>query len=301
MITVFTPTYNRKRYLLRLYENLKKQTSKDFEWLIVDDGSTDDTKNSLNDIRSNKDFKITYVFKKNGGKHSAHNEAIKLCKTDFLLIVDSDDLLSNDAIEILNKKCELIRNNDEVSGIIGNKGFIDKNQLIGDPMPNVTYTTGIELYQKMKFKGETLRLYKVSVLRMYPFPIVKGENFIPENVVFDKIDLKYKMLVIHEVLYLCEYQEDGLSNNIVKLRSKNPGGYFLSLKSTAETAVSLRTRIGVTILYIIWARYFKIKNSFKDFKRKITYIICLPASYVFQILKWPAPFNMFKEVKKYEK
>ena len=297
LITVFTPTYNRKKLLERLYHSLKRQTDQKFEWLIVDDGSTDDTKLFVDNIISESTFEIIYVYKKNDGKPSAHNKAVELCENDFILIVDSDDILTDNAIEVLNKKCEIIQSMDNVSGIIGNKGLItNKEKVIGNKMPDIEYASGLELYQKCGFKGETLRLYKTKILKEFLFPLIENEKFIPENVVFDKIDQHYKMLVIHEILYLCEYQETGLSSNIYNVRKNNPIGYSLSLKSTAETGLSFKKKVGVTILYILWNRKFRIKNTFKTFRYKFIYIVCVPISFLFQLLKRPKfYFNMFKE------
>lgn len=298
LITVFTPTYNRKELLERLFLSLQKQTVNNFEWMIVDDGSTDNTREYIKKISTIAKFNILYIYKENGGKPSAHNEALKNCNTEFILIVDSDDILVDDAIEVLNAKCNIIRSKDNTSGIIGNKGYIgDNSKVIGTKIPNVEYASGLELYQRFNFKGETLRLYKTEVLKKYPFPIIKNEKFIPENVVFDKIDQHYKMLVINEVLYLCEYQENGLSNNISNVRKRNPIGYSLSLKSSAETALTIKKKFGLTILYILWCRIFHLPNSFRTFNNKFVYVICLPVSFIFQIFKIPKFFfNMFKEI-----
>lgn len=298
MITVFTPTYNRKKLLERCYESLKKQSDKNFEWLVVDDGSADGTRKFVENIQKKASFKVRYLYQENGGKHRAWNLAVKKCKTEFMLILDSDDALTNDAIEILEAKCEIIGNDGGICGIIGNLGHMDGRGVIGVKIPDVKYTSGLELYQKMGFKGDTLRLYKTEVLRKYPFPEIAGENFVPENVIFDKIDQKYKMLVIAEVVYLGEYQEEGLTKNLNKVRLNNPTGNALALKSTAETALSFRKRLGVTILYAMWTRKFRIANAFRDFGRKPLYILCYPVSLIFQFLKFPNfYFRIFEEQK----
>ncbi len=296
MITIFTPTYNRLKLLKRCYKSIASQTNKNFEWMVVDDGSTDGTKEYIDDIKKTADFKIIYIYKKNGGKASAHNEAVKVCEREFILILDSDDILTPDAIEVLDKKSKMIRKDEKICGIVGNKGLIDSGDIVGKKMPPIDYVSGLELYQKMKHKGDTLRLYKTSVLKQFLFPEIEKENFLSENVIFDKIDQKYKMLVIKDVLYLCEYQKNGISNNIYEIRLKNPIGYALSLKSTAETALTLKKKFGVTILYIMWTRKFNIKNSFRDFKCKIVYVLCWPISFIFQILRIPKfYYNMFRE------
>ena len=297
MITVFTPTYNRGKLLWRVFESLDKQTSKDFVWLIIDDGSVDNTRDIVADIRKKADFEIIYLYQKNGGKHRAFNLAVKKCKTDYFLILDSDDILVKDAMEILSEKCLLINNNENICGIIGNRGNISGTEIIGVKIPDVKVASGLELYQKMNFKGDTLRVYKKMILEQYPFPEINGENFIPENVVFDKIDKKYKMLVINEVLYLSEYQEDGLTKNINLIKTRNPIGYALSLRSMADTALTLKKKIGGVLLYILWTRKFHVKDSFKDFRNKFLYILCIPISYIMEIFHIPRfLFDMFRKV-----
>ena len=287
MITVFTPTYNRRKLLERCFKSLNKQTNKKFEWLVVDDGSNDDTREYIESIKKKADFKISYIYQENGGK--------KNCKTEYFLILDSDDILDKKCIEILNRKIELIEKDSNISGIIGNKFDIKTKRVIGVKLPHKKYLSGLELYQKYHFHGDTLRLYKTSILKENLFPEIVGENFISENVVFDKIDQKFRMLLIDDRLYYSEYQENGYSNNINKIRKNNPIGYSLSLKSTAETALTLKKKLGITILYIMWNRHFKIKNTYNFYRYKIRYVICLPVSYIFEILKIPKFFfQMFR-------
>ena len=290
MITIFTPTYNRKELLKRCYDSLRRQTDKKFEWLIIDDGSVDNTEELVDELMNEADFDIRYIFQNNGGKHRAFNLAVRECKTEFLLILDSDDMLTNNAIELLNEKCKLIHNNDKVCGVIGNRADINDGIIIGTKIPDVLVASGLELYQKMNFRGDTLRLYKTDVLKRYPFPEIEGEKFVSENVVFDKIDQEYKMLVIPDIIYLCEYQESGLSNNIDKINFENPIGHMLSLKSAAETAITLRKRIGSTALYILWAKRFHINNSFRNFGDKFMYVVCTPLSFALRILKYPKAY-----------
>jgi len=289
MITVFTPTYNRKELLKRCYDSLLKQTNTNFIWLIVDDGSTDGTEDYINSIKIKSPFKIEYFYQPNGGKHRAHNKGVKMCHTEFFLILDSDDMLTKNCIERLNFYLKKIENEDFCSGIIGYRGDINTKKNIGKKLPKIAYATGIELYQKYNFDGDTLRLYKTNVLKENLFPEIAGENFISENVVFDKIDQKYKMYIIHDILYLCEYQQDGYSKNINKVRYNNPIGYALSLKSSAETAVKINKKINYTILYILWCQNLKIPGLNK-YKYKSLYLILYPVAEIFNLIKFPKFF-----------
>lgn len=300
LITIFTPTYNRKKLLERCFKSLENQSNTNFIWLIIDDGSTDNTGITVEKWKEENKIKIDYFYIENGGKASAYNFALSKCKTDYFLFLDSDDILTYNAIEVLYSKISNIKNQKKISGIIGNRGDLN-GKIIGTPMPNVKYIKGIELYQKYKFTGDTLRLYKTSIIKDYKFPIIKNEKFISENVIFDKIDKTYDMLVIQEVLYLGEYQLTGYSAKIDELRRNNPIGYSYSLKSAAETAVSMRKKINWTILYIIWCKNFKI-DSFLEFENKITYIIVYPIAFILNLIKKPQfLFNSIEEKDKNER
>lgn len=286
IITIFTPTYNREKLLKRCYDSLKQQTDKTFIWLVIDDGSSDKTSEYISKIKNKSPFEIRYYYKSNGGKASAHNYAVEKCDTDYFLILDSDDILANNAIEVLNSNLSKLEQNNNLSGIIGNKGDLN-GKVIGTPIPTKLHIAkGIELYQKYKFKGDTIRLYKTSILRKNLFPIIKNEKFVPENIIFDRIDEKYNMLIIHDIIYLCEYQQNGYSNNIYKIRHDNPISYSNSLKSAAETAIIFKKKISWTILYIIWCENFKIEGL-KNFKYKMRYILLFPISMLFNLLKYP--------------
>lgn len=292
MITVFTPTYNRAYILGQAYKSLKNQTNKNFIWLIINDGSTDNTEELINKWKNEKKINIKYIKQENSGKHVAHNTAVKNCDTEFLLILDSDDYLSENAIEILEKETEKISDIIDISGIIGNKYNAKTKQVIGTEMPeNIKYASGKELYEKYQFKGDTLRLYKTSILKENLFPQIKGEKFIYENVVFDKIDAKHKMLINRDKLYYCEYLEDGYTANAGKVKEENPIGYALSLKSSAKYSVKKINKIKYTILYIMWCRRKEIKREKNEnFKDMTIYCFSYPIARIFEMIKFPKSF-----------
>lgn len=287
LITIFTPTYNRAKLLTRIFESLINQTNKNFIWLIIDDGSSDDTLEIVNKFKKTADFKIEYYYKTNGGKHTAHNTAVLKCKTDYFLILDSDDFLSADAIEVLNNKIKIIDKDNTISGIIGNRFDLNGN-VIGNRMPkNIKCATGAELYEKYKLKGDTLRFYKTKILKQHLFPEFISEKFLPENIVFDKIDINYKMLIITEKLYYCDYQEEGYSNNIFAHNLASPMGYALSLFSFYKTSITLKSKIKWMMLYQLWKIRFPNINFINEYQDKIIYILLYPLSYIFNFFKIP--------------
>lgn len=289
-ITIFTPTYNRARLLERIYFSLMKQLNHNFIWLIVDDGSIDNTKKIVENFINERKIEIKYIYQQNGGKHRAHNTAVKECKTDYFFILDSDDYLMEEATEILTQKIRLIENDDKISGIIGNRIDSINFKPIGKEIPNIGIASGNELYQKYNFKGDTLRMYKTSILKENLFPEIENEKFISENVIFDKIDSKYKMLIIKEKIYIGEYQENGYSNNIYKIQRMNPIGYLISLNSSANYSITLKKKIGYTILYMIWRKKMNLEYRKGIEKNLILEILCFPLMYICLILKKPKFF-----------
>lgn len=289
-IAVFTPTYNRKNLLERLYNSLSNQSIKQFCWLIVDDGSIDNTGELVHEWQRTADFQIEYIYKSNEGKASAHNVAVNHCTTEFFLIVDSDDSLTTNAIEILNSKLEYLTESEMLSGIIGNRIDRTTNQVIGKRFPAIDISTGIELHQKYNCTGDTVRLYKTSILKNYLFPEIKGEKFVPENAVFDKIDSNYKMMVLHELIYIGEYQSEGYSKNIYNVHRNNPIGYSLALKSASISAVTLKKKINFTLLFLIWTNKMHISEKIWNYPYKVRFAILLPISWMLIAIKRPRFF-----------
>ena len=228
-LTIFTPTFNREKYIKRVFLSLNAQTSKNFIWMIVDDGSVDSTKQIVKSLIQISKFPIEYFYQDNSGKHIAYNSAISNCHSDYFMVLDSDDVLHNNAVAKINSLMEKIENKDDIVGIIGNRFDYNTHQVIGKAMPNIAFASGNELYQKYGLKGDTVRVYKTALIKEYLFPRFDNEVFISENVIYDLIDKKYKMMVTNEELYYGEYLEEGASNNIYKIHMKNPLGYELSL------------------------------------------------------------------------
>lgn len=285
-ITIFTPTYNRAYILGQAYESLLAQTNKNFIWLIVDDGSTDNTEKLVENWQKENKINIEYIKQENQGKHIAHNTAVKICNTEFFLILDSDDFLSKNAVEVLDEEVKKIEKKEGISGIIGNRWIPKSNEVIGTEMPkNIEFASGLELYQKLGFRGDTLRLYKTKILKEFLFPKIDGEKFVYENVVFDVIDSKYKMLINRDKLYYCNYLEDGYTANAKKVEEDNPKGYAFALNSKSKYAITIWEKIKGTILYIQWCKKHKLKNAYKNFYNSLLYVIMYIPTVVYMIGK----------------
>ena len=231
--TVFTPAYNRGYIIENLYNSLKKQTFKDFEWVVVDDGSKDNT-NELFEKWQKEDnfFKIKYIKVKNGGKHRAINKGLELANGKMFFIVDSDDYLENNAIERIHYWENTIKDSNEkfagVSGLRKNQNVKILGNSLGKEYIDATNIERVKL-NMMEDKAE---VYYTKILRENKFPEIDGENFISENVIWNQIASKgYKLRWFNEGIYIGEYIEDGLTAQGNGLFKKNPKGYLLSVKS----------------------------------------------------------------------
>ena len=236
-VTVFTPTYNRAYMLHNLYDSLKRQTRYDFEWLIVDDGSTDNTEEVVAKwLKEKLPFPVRYYKKENGGKHRAINFALTRANGELFFIVDSDDYLSDTAIETIVHIYGTLPLNSvtKYAGIAGCKGYYN-GEMIGSSFKGEFLDCLSVNREKFGISGDKAEIFITSVLREYPFPEFEGENFVTEAVVWDKMSLDgYYLRYFNDVIYLCEYLEDGLTRQGLELYYKNPQGYGYYLRQSRK-------------------------------------------------------------------
>lgn len=230
IITVFTPIYNRACTLERLYHSLAIQTSHRFEWLIVDDGSTDNTEELVEIfIRECALFPIRYHKKQNGGKHTAINKGVKLAKGYLFFIVDSDDYLVEDAIESILSWEYSISREKGFAGISGNRGF-SKKELIGKTFEGEFVDATALERKKNNILGDKAEVYYTEILRNYKFPVFENEKFLTESIVWNRMAADgYKIRWFNNIIYITEYRDDGLTKKYGKLLSENPKGYALDV------------------------------------------------------------------------
>lgn len=222
MITVFTPTYNRASLLSRLYDTLILQTYKNFEWIIVDDGSKDNTKEVVNSFVAERKIDIHFVQQENGGKHRAINTGVSLAKGELFFILDSDDVLPNNALELVAENYKSIKDNASFAGVSGIDGYFD-GQSIGTGLPSeLLNCNSVDIRYKYHVKGDMKEIFRTSVMKEFPFPDIEGEKFCPEVLVWNRIARKYKLRYFNKIIYKVEYQPEGLTSNIVKARMNSP-------------------------------------------------------------------------------
>lgn len=228
-ITVFTPTYNRAYIIRNVYDSLCRQTYKDFEWLVIDDGSTDDTEAIIKGFISEKTIDIGYIKKSNGGKHTAWNMAIDCANGQMLMSVDSDDYLTDTALERVVYWENTIAGREGYAGVSGLRVFSAGN-VIGDAWKHRQDYVDAANTERKKFKlqGDKAEAYYTDILRkFYPFPVFEGENFVPEGVLWNRIASGgYKIRWFNEGIYVTEYLKDGLTKNAYERDLNNFNGYI---------------------------------------------------------------------------
>lgn len=229
LVTVITPTFNRAVTLSRCWQSLKKQSNKNFQWLIIDDGSTDETLDLVNGLKKEtKDFQIDYYWKINGGKHTALNFSHQYIKGDFVLILDSDDCLTVDAIDTILNEWKQNRNNSNIAGVTFMSGM-KKDVPLAKMSQNRVLSNHIDFRINKKIVGDCCETLRTNVFKSYLFPEIKGEFFLGEGMLWTSVALKYETLYINKVIYIVpEYRPDGLTQAGRKMRLKNLQGALLN-------------------------------------------------------------------------
>ena len=280
-LSILTATYNRANYLAKLYESIKENLKYNItpEWIIVDDGSTDDTKNIVEEFIKENRIIIKYMYQKNSGKMSAINEAVKMATGDLIVDCDSDDYFSDNGFEIIEKNAEKLLKDEELYGM----AFLKKEEngkISGKEFSQKEYkTTMFDLYFKEDIGGEKIIVYNSKIRKMYSHQLEHNEKFITEARMYHKMDEKYKLLAINEVIEIGSYIEDGYTKNINKTFKENPYGYYMYFKEILQKNmkdVKFSKRLYAIKHYILFGYLTKNRfnvNLIKDRLNKLLYII----------------------------
>ena len=288
-ITIFTPTYNRAYCLPKLYKSLLKQNLNLFEWIIIDDGSTDNTKSIVDEWKKENKIHIGYYYQNNSGKMSAHDWAVKLAKYDLFMCVDSDDFLLPNTLHELLAEWEKCKDDAEIAGIIAYRRVIDKNgySMKNQGIPLEIKTCKVFDVMMNKWVAETTSLYRTNVLRQYPFPVIEGEKFISEIYIYNKIDDAYKMHVFRKEIQECRYLNDGYTKNIHKIIANNPKGYILYYKDLYLRTKNKRKKLKCLIQLIACniISHQKTIKSLHEIEKSYFFIFLLPIGYIYKYIK----------------
>lgn len=279
-ITVFTPAYNRAHTIERTYHSLCRQTCKDFEWLIIDDGSTDNTKDLIAKWINDNLINIRYIYQQNQGMHGAHNTAYKNISTELNVCIDSDDYMPDDAIE---KIITFWKKNDssKYAGIIGLDVAENSGKVIGSKFDkNLTETTLSDYYANGG-SGDKKLVYRTDVIKQYPeYPIFEGEKYVGLAYKYMLIDKDFKLLTLNEPLVIVEYQQDGSSMSMYKQYWNNPKGFAFYRKTEMLCTKSLKRRFIVCAHYVSSSIIAKNKSFIKESPLKLLTIIAMPLGYL---------------------
>lgn len=301
MITVFTPTYNRGSLLNRLYQSLCAQKFKDFEWIIVDDGSSDNTVSIVELLQSrhrNKDFSIRYYRKENGGKHTAINVGVEKAQGDLFFIADSDDILPPNTLQTIAKVWDQTKDDSSIGGICGFDGNLNGGGLIGTGFPkgihlsklsladnnNISYIDGTtrQIRFGLGIEGDMKEVFRTFVLREFPFPEIKGERFCPEVLLWNRIASKYRLRHIDKIIYLVEYQQDGISAGITRSRMNSPIAATMTYAEMLGYDIPIKAKVRSAINY--WRFKFCVnKNILEVPKVKWYWYLYLPIGFMMHL------------------
>jgi glycosyltransferase involved in cell wall biosynthesis len=271
--TILTPTYNRAHTLEHVYTCLEAQTLRDFEWLIVDDGSSDDTQTLVKSWLQTSPFAIRYIKQANGGKHTALNRGIREARGYFTVILDSDDVIRANCLEHFLYHWHTIpeAQREHYAGVTGLCIDQDGNLLGGKFPVNTFDSNAVEITYVHRLADDRYGMQRTDVMRQFPFPVFEGEKFLTESVVWNRIARHYKNRYVNEVLCVKEYRADGLTRSVAKHLSNNPKGsslYYGELL-TAPEPLAFKIRVGIYSYYVRYALHAKLHPlSFTQFSKK---------------------------------
>ena len=248
-LTIATHTFNRANLLQRLYESLCMQTCRDFEWIVVDDGSTDSTDQLVHRFIEDSKIPIRYLRKPNGGKHTAINLAAKEAQGELFFIADSDDWLPDTAIANVLTEFSAIRSDNSFAGVCGLDMYAD-GRIVGSGLPCQTIdATPQDIRGKWGIAGDLKEIFRTDIIRQYPFPEIPGERFCPEVLVWNRIGCQYRLRYFNLPIYAVEYQPDGITGSITRARMQSPVATAMTYAEWFAIATSFRAKLRMAVNY----------------------------------------------------
>lgn len=277
-LTIFTPAYNRAHTIGRTYESLCRQTCKDFEWLIVDDGSSDNTRALVEGWMKENKIPIRYIYQQNQGMHGAHNTAYRNIETELNTCIDSDDYMPDDAVEKIITFWKRNGSN-RYAGLIGLDRTED-GKIIGTKFPENMNSTTLYGFYARGGKGDKKLVYRTEVIRQYPeYPLFEGERYVGLIYKYLLVDQDYELLVLNEPLVTVEYQEDGSSRNIYKQYWNNPKGFSFLRKVEMKFIPNWKRKFVSCIHYVSSSLRCGNRCFIKESPLPILTILAIPLGY----------------------
>ncbi len=281
-LTVFTPTYNRAYCLGDLYRSLCCQSSTDFLWLVIDDGSTDNTKSLIEEWREAGTIEIKYIYKENGGMHTAHNLAYDNIDTQLNICIDSDDQMTNDAVALINAFWDKNKA-DQYAGILGLDIYKDGRIVSTKKLPeNIAAGKYYTLAGKYGLQGDIKFVYVTEIIKKYmPYPVFEGEIFTPLGYKYLLVDHDYDMLFLNEPLCIVDYRTDGNSHNLIKQYFRNPQGFLEERKVRMSKSYTLGERFKNTVHFVTGQLILKKYQFWSDSTNKPLTLLAMPAGLLY--------------------
>ncbi|MBR3835683.1 MAG: glycosyltransferase family 2 protein [Clostridia bacterium] len=275
-LTVFTPAYNRDYSIHLCYESLCRQTCKDFIWLVVDDGSTDNTAQLIREWQSaDNGFEIRYVYKKNGGMHTAHNTAYANMDTELSVCIDSDDYMTDDAVEKI-VDCWKKHGDEKYAGIIALDIF-ENGEVIGLPLETDRTDTTLWGYYSRGGKGDKKLIYRNDVMNKYPpYPEFEGEKYVSLAYKYEKADKEYTLIILNEPVCVVEYQQDGSSVNMFRQYLRNPKGFAFVRKESMRDNTDIKDVFRNCVHYVSSSILSKNAKFIAESPKKLMTVLAIP-------------------------
>ncbi len=279
-LTVFTPTFNRAYCLHQVYESLCRQPNQNFIWLIIDDGSTDNTKETVQKWVDEKVIEIIYLYQENGGMHSTYNTAYENCTTELIICIDSDDYMAENAVEKILSFWDNY-GSSKFSGLVGLDADFDGN-IIGKKFPEGLSSSTLEdLYEIHQIPGDKKLVYRTEIVKKYPpYPSFAGENFVPHGSLFIQIDQDYELLLLNEVLVNVEYQQDGSTRNMFRQYRRHPQGWEFGRLTAINHTKYFKNRFRNMIHLVSTRIQLKKFNIFRGHQYPVLAIAALPFGFI---------------------
>lgn len=257
-LSIITPSYNRGNMLKNCFESLRFQSNYDFEWIVVDDGSMDDTRSVMEYISNEHiPFEIRYIWKENGGKHTALNAAHPYIHGKYVLILDSDDMLTSDAVETVLNGWSKYDANADIGIVIFLKQLSDGTICARGKAEDIVIDV---LNQKRicNVASDCCEVIRTELFKKYPFPVFDGERFLAETALWYRAGLDAKCVYINKPIYICEYLEGGLTKSGKKMRIRNCHGGMYTSYLRMNQRCALKERIKAGLLYVCYGCFAKI-------------------------------------------
>lgn len=279
-LTIFTPAYNRAHTIGRTYESLCRQTCKDFKWLIIDDGSQDNTRELVEGWIAENVIPIRYIYQQNQGMHGAHNTAYRHITTELNTCIDSDDYMPDDAVEKIITFWNA-HGSDKYAGIVGLDIDDKHKQIIGKAFPEGLTETTLSGYYAAGGSGDKKLVYRTEVINSYPeYPIFDGERYVGLAYKYMLVDQDYNLLTINEPLVIVDYQCDGSSANMYRQYWNNPKGFAFYRKTEMVYAPTLKRKFIACVHYVASSIISKNRRFIKKSPRPILTILAVPMGYI---------------------